>query len=100
MTASGKSPYHVRYSDTGACLNYWAKKTEAELLDEFKELLIQLAASGGDMSQIIKEAGKIRQFAALGAESFYIARSLALALVGAPVGAPCENLSLWARFKR
>jgi hypothetical protein len=85
----------VRFSNIGACMSSWATDHERKLLNELRELLIELSLAGGDMKQMLPEMMKIREFAALGSESMNMARAFSEVIHGSAY----EDLEFWARYK-
>lgn len=89
------APGGVSYSDTGACMASWKNQSTEQLLMELQERLIELSVNGGSMKQMVCQMAKIKEFAALGADSFPMARALSSALAGKSY----ENMEFWSQFK-
>lgn len=83
------------YSDIGACECGWREMGCDDLLRRLHEMFFDMSVSGISPSQIICEFSKIRQFAALGAESYPMARALSRAVQGRAY----DDLDRWQVFK-
>lgn len=74
---------HRGWSDPiGASYMEWRKMTDKQRVDLMLETAIDLAMNGFELSDVLKAFSQVRQFRALGGQSFPMCRALTKALLG------------------
>lgn len=74
---------HRGWSDPiGASYMEWREMTDKQRVDLMLETAIDLAMNGFELGDVLKAFSQVRQFRALGGQSFPMCRALTKALVG------------------